>query len=365
MKYLKALPTGGLYRIAACALCSLLISCSVVGPDSIRTGRLAYNEAITETNNQQMLMVLVHNRYEESNQLLVVSSVTANVRVSSSAQVEAGFGDSDNYEGSLVPFRGGFLYEENPTISYTPVTGETYLRQLMSPMPLSLVAQVTQSLPYPESVYTMLLASVNGIHNPAFLFGSHQDDPRFDRLVAIMTELTHHNSLHWVRDPGKAAGLSLTLATTTDQDIALVNELLELLRIPEPSKHSDRLVIPASLALYHENSGGIGITTRSVWELVEILSSAVQVPEEDETSGIAADFPRPGRAGRDLEIRYASSKPEQAYVAVEHRGGWFYIDAGDQVTKRYFKRMGNLWSAAMAQAMGPTSTPVLTVPVSR
>ncbi len=31
----------------------------MVGPSSIRGGRLAYNEAINDTNNQQMLMILV------------------------------------------------------------------------------------------------------------------------------------------------------------------------------------------------------------------------------------------------------------------------------------------------------------------
>jgi hypothetical protein len=46
-------------------LCCLLLGCTTLGPDAIRSGRLAYNEAITETNNQQILMVPVHNRYRE------------------------------------------------------------------------------------------------------------------------------------------------------------------------------------------------------------------------------------------------------------------------------------------------------------
>mgnify|MGYP001814266604 CR=1 FL=1 len=110
--------------LSGCALACLLQACNAVGPQSIRGGRMAYNEAIAETNAQQMLMVPVHNRYEEANHMLAVASVTANVRVSSSTLIEAGFGNSDNYDGNLVPFRGGFVYEENPTISYTPVTGE-------------------------------------------------------------------------------------------------------------------------------------------------------------------------------------------------------------------------------------------------
>ena len=96
---------------------------------------MAYNEAISETNNQQILKIVVQDRYEERGNLLAVSSVTANVKISSRASVQAGFGSIDNYQGNLVPFSGGFIYEENPTISYAPVAGANYLRQVMAPGP--------------------------------------------------------------------------------------------------------------------------------------------------------------------------------------------------------------------------------------
>jgi hypothetical protein len=90
------------------------------------------------------------------------------------------------------------------------------------------------------------------------------------------------------------------------------------------------------------------------------------VPARDESSGIAGKVPRPGRAGRELRIHFADERPDEAYVAVEYRDGWFYIDSRDQATKRYFKLLGSLWSSAMAQSLGANaSSPVLTVPVSR
>jgi hypothetical protein len=99
---------------------------------------------------------------------------------------------------------------------------------------------------------------------------------------------------------------------------------------------------------------------------VEILSAAVQVPAADKTSGLAAPFPRPGRAGRELAIHFTEDLPEHAYVAVQYREGWFSIDGRDQATKRYFKLLGSLWSAALSQSLDDISTsPVLTVPVSR
>jgi len=83
-------------------LSPLLSGCTVVGPTAVHSGRLAYNEAIIKTDNQQMLMLVVRNRYGERSNLLAVSSVTANVSVTANAGVELDIGDNDNYSGNLV-----------------------------------------------------------------------------------------------------------------------------------------------------------------------------------------------------------------------------------------------------------------------
>ena len=38
------------------------MSCTTVGPASVYSGRLAYNESIVETNNQQLLLLALRNR---------------------------------------------------------------------------------------------------------------------------------------------------------------------------------------------------------------------------------------------------------------------------------------------------------------
>jgi hypothetical protein len=70
------------------------------------------------TNNQQMLMISAHSRYEKTNYLLTVSSVTASVNVFSRAQVLTEFGDSEDDLGNVASFSAGFMQEETPTTSY-------------------------------------------------------------------------------------------------------------------------------------------------------------------------------------------------------------------------------------------------------
>ena len=55
-------------------------------------------------------------------------------------------------DGNLTPFSDGAVYEENPTISYTPVAGAEYARQVFSPVPIAVLAQMTGTLADPGYV---------------------------------------------------------------------------------------------------------------------------------------------------------------------------------------------------------------------
>jgi hypothetical protein len=344
----------------------LLAGCTVVGPSAIRSGRLAYNEAITETNNQQILKLVIQSRYEESGNLLSVASVTANVSVTTSAGIQAGFGDNSDYDGNLVPFSGGFIYEENPTISYTPVAGATYMRQVMSPIPIAGLAQILGGLNNTHLSALILVSSVNGIYNPDFMYSDEQDDPRFDRIIAIISELTREHRLHWAADARAKGKFALTVDQAEPRHAAQVRELRELAGLPLEKNPSSRATIPVTLAWNAAAAGGLGITTRSVLDLMEILAGAVDVPQQDLAAGMATAYPPPGRIGRQLRVHYAESKPDSAYVSVEFHKGWYYIDERDLTTKRFFRLMNSLWSSTIADATaGSSAAPVLTVPVSR
>lgn len=139
-----------------------------------------------------------------------------------------------------------------------------------------------------------------------------------------------------------------------------------MLGLPEPRGSAKQVILPFTLALDGSSTGGIGITTRSVYQLVGILAAAIEVPEADRQNGVANSYPPPGLAGKDLRVRYSASRPAHASVAENYRDGWFYIDETDQATKRFFRLLGSLWSITIAEsAAGASNAPVLTVPVSR
>ena len=204
------------------------------------------------------------------------------------------------------------------------------------------------------------------MRNPDFQFSAAEPDERFERFVEIITKLTRMQRLYWIQDPQRAGGFSIVIDSYAPTYSAEVSELLDLLGLHAPKHSSKQIVLPVFLALDGRHSGGIGIITRSVWDLVEVLSGSIEVPEDHLQKGIAATYPSPGLAGKDLRIHRSKDRPKRAAVAANYRDGWFYIEDTDLASKRYFRLMGALWSAAIAKSTTKGSAaPVLTVPVSR
>lgn len=269
-----------------------------------------------------MLLAVVRNRYGANSNLLAVASGTASVSVTTSSGIQLGFGDDDSYAGNPVPLGVGAVYEENPTISYVPVGGARYAEQLLSPIPLSVVARLTATLADPTYIYGALIASANGIQNPDFLFFPTDPGTRFNRFALIMTRLTQAQRLHWIEDPRHTGQFSIVIDRYAPAHTDDVAELLNLLGLTAPGDRSTQIVLPVSLALHGRESDAVGITTRSVVDLMEMLSAAVDLPQADQRTGVAVTYPPAGPAGSDLRVRYSTTKPERAAVAVQYRGGW-------------------------------------------
>jgi len=344
----------------------MLIGCSMVGPSTISHGRADYNEAINRTDDEQLLMALVRGRYGETSRLLAVTGVTANVRFSASAGAEVGYGTEEIDEWAFGPFRGGVAYEENPTISYAPVQGEKYLRQIMSPIPLDILILALRSSANPAELFTMLVKRVNGIKNPDFLKPpSGRLDPRFSRLLLILQELSDADMIHWVRDRREGIGYSTVIRDYAPEFSERVIELLRMLGLPVPKNRAEDIVLPVYFALKGKEPEGLAIATRSTMDLIEILRASVEVPEDHVQSGLALSYPPKGLAGKGVHIRLAAERPTNASVAVSYGRYWFYIDRVDQRTKMAFRNLRTLWDISIASAAAQQPAPVLTLPVSR
>ena len=352
--------------VALCTILGVLCGCAVVGPTSISMGRADYNEAINRTEDAQMLMSIVRGRYGETFSLLAVTGIAANVRFGTNAGVNIGFGPDENYVGNLVPFSGGLAYEENPTITYAPVHGEQYVRQLMSPIPLDILLLFVRGVTEPDHILTLLVKKINDLQNPEFLpKPSAVPDPRFTRHVELAAELRKAGVMTWVEDPRKEVEFDVLISGYAPNYSQAVREYIALLGLPLPTDELRDIVLPVYFAVKGQELGGIGITTRSTSDLIEILKASIEIPQEHKGTGVAINYPPMGLAGKDIVIRSSENKPKTASLAVKYRGYWFYIEETDQLTKLFFRLVRLFWSVSIASSADPrTAAPVLTIPVS-
>ena len=147
----------------------------------------------------------------------------------------------------------------------------------------------------------------------------------------------------------------------------MVRELLRKWGLPASLAQGDRdIVLPLNLAYGRATEPELNVQTRSVYDLIEIAASSVEVPPEHAAQGLADQ-------GLDelspvhglLRIRSSPNAPStDVLVAVRHRGYWFYISADDGVSKLTFRLLQALIGMRLVEGT-PQTIPTLTIPVSR
>ncbi len=353
------------FAILALTLSAALGGCDTLGPQAIYNGRPAYNEAIERTDNQQMFEVIVKNRYGESAGFMAVSSVSANFRIQGSIDAQFGIGNGVNYAGNLVPLNTGAAYEESPTITYSPVAGKDFLAEFFGHLPLEFAILMIQGGVKADQAAVMLLKSINGLRNPAYLDEEQsKTDPRFLRVASLLGELQSSELLSLVTD-----GKDSYIYIVSDLDPhyrATFDELASLLSLPTPPTSGGAYRIPIHLGVGAPQGTEILLETRSVAELIKVASAAMEVPADQLQAGVALPAPPLGLIGDLITIRSSKTEPSDVLVSSHIRGVWYYIPNDDLTSKLYFRLLERLVNARIADtARHNRSGPILTLPVAR
>jgi hypothetical protein len=338
---------------------------ATLGPGAIVRGRGLYNEVISHTNNQQTLELIVRARYGEPSGLLAVASVTANLRATATTNSEFGIGPSRNFQGNIVPLALGLAYEENPTIAYTPVQGERYAKHILSPLGLDVLVLLLGIERAPHQLISILVKQVNGLQNP--MYGPPQARAAFQDSIALLVRLEDAGQATWAATSTKDGAFALEIHDYAPGNRAVVRELLRKWGLPESLGQGDRnIVLPLNLAVGKVTTPELNVQTRSVYDLIEIAASSVEVPPEHAALGLA----NPGHDELSplrglLRIQSSPNFPSTAVlVAVRHRGYWFYIPADDGESKLAFRLLQTLIGMRLVEGT-PQTIPTLTIPVGR
>jgi hypothetical protein len=345
-------------------VCTLgFYDCATVGPQSITAGRGLYKEVINRTEDEQIRNALVRLRYDETFGMISVSSVTANLRFRAVATTEIGVGDSTNYAGNLVPLSAGVSYEENPTISYVPLDGEDFMRQMLSPISVSEWILMSGPVKRKGDLLGLAVRRMNGLRNP--LPGDESPSPQFARVVELYDQLRRAAVLDIVQAPetGKKANYFWEFHGYESAHRDSVRELLDLLGI-DAKLDGSVILLPVREAAGRSTSA-IHVQTRSLYDVLRIFGAGIGIPSAHLEAGIVEPLASVESEGKQyLRIRSSEDRPAAATVQIRFRDRWFYIDATDTRSKRGFMFLRTFIGARLAARGAVQRAPVLTVPVN-
>ena len=368
---------------------------SLVATTDIKQSRMRLNEAIRQTTEEQILNAIVETRFGHGPTYLNIAAINAQLAWSA----QAGGTWSPDGPSSLVP---EISYQEQPTITYSPLTGEEYVRQIMAPVTLDTLLLFLSAGWSIGDVFNIVVQRMGPESNGSFTSprSTHDVPPSvrgFRRAMEIMSDLQIRGELalsilgdhHY---PTVGWGLSNNLITKYQYDSAqspltlnfhrdLMDpnhpeheeflELLDLLDVmPESLTQSNRLY-PESLTLVLQSStypgaSGMKIKTRSFHQMVWYLSFAVEVPEEAianeeiwlvrNEDGSPFDFTRTYEG--ILRVRCSDTRPSDAAILTRYQGHWYSIARNDLPSKQTFVLLGQM---VQMQSSASSSVPALTI----
>jgi hypothetical protein len=133
-----------------------------VGPRFLPRDRTLYSVSLADSWKEQTLLNIVKVRYSDPPVFVDVGSIVASDSLLQGASVGGTIipsGDSQATVGASVSF------SDSPTITYTPLTGNAYIKGLITPLPASMVfAAIQNGLPA-DSTLLSSINSINGLRN--------------------------------------------------------------------------------------------------------------------------------------------------------------------------------------------------------
>ena len=338
-----------------------LTACSSFGPERVLPDRFNYNQAIGQSANEQMLLNLVRLRYRDVPVFLEVSSVLSQYVFLGDIHLLGSAGTADGVGG-----RAGITYIDRPTITYSPLTGEDFAHQLLTPIPSETIFSLVQSGWPARQLMMMSFDRLNHLENTSFGRPLTEDQIKdlsiFQHTVELIVKLAKHHGIE--SQDGKEQDSDqryLIFEQNPNPDLqALIDELKQILNL-EPQhflfRITDRLI--------QRQPDEITIRVRSLLAMMGFLAHGVEVPADHMSDAFVESNAK--LANTDLEdqlvplkIHSSEEKPKNAFAAVEYQDYWFYIEHSDHASKQAFGLLTYLFLLQAPQP--PVGAPLITVP---
>src|SRR5450432_2650288 len=317
-----------LQTLAASGSLLALTGCQSIGPHTVATDRFDYSSAIADSWKQQTLLNIVKIRYLDLPVFVDVSSVVAGYSLQTGIGVGGTLSTEGAIQGNFFNGSGSAIYTDRPTITYTPLTGQQFLRGLITPIEPKNIFFMLQSGYAADFILGLTVESLNGVRNRSTSAGVVREaEPDFVRALQLLREVQAAGAVGMRVQENKDRSATTVVFFRRDnlppEIVAKSVEIRRLLKMPEDQKQFSLVYSPSA-----GGDGELAVGSRSMLQVMQAMASYTDVPEADLKEGRATpSLQSTNNAGKTDPVRIKCSsglmKPADAFAAVHYRDQWF------------------------------------------
>ena len=357
--------TLGQNLIAVALFCAVAFTgCTHLGPKTVAMDRFDYGTAIADSWKQQTLLNIVKVRYMDMPVFMDVASVVSGYSMQTGVTVNGTLSSQNAVQCNFASLGGQAIYTDRPTITYVPMTGDKFLRGLITPLDPKSIFFFLQAGYSADFILSLAVESINGVRNRSAAGGAVREaDPAFVRALDLLREVQAAGAFGMRVEEDKAKGsIGVVFFRREDVPADIAEKGAEIRRLLNLATEPQKFTLTYSPMRGASNE--LAVNSRSVLQIMQTFASRVDVPEahlKDHSAWPSLDN-APATEGRRQTVRIQSGKekPANAFAAVRYRDYWFWIDNGDLLSKRSLTMVMFLFT--LADTGSPEKLPMITIP---
>ncbi|HOX55255.1 MAG TPA: hypothetical protein P5205_02065 [Candidatus Paceibacterota bacterium] len=341
----------------------VLTGCTHLGPRTVAVDRFDYSTAIADSWKQQTLLNIVKLRYMDLPVFVDVASIVSGYSMQTGVSINGTLSSEKAIQGNYLAAGGQALYTDRPTITYVPLTGERFLRGLITPIdPKNIFFMLQAGFPA-DFILALTVEGLNGVRNRSVAAGAMREaDPEFLRALDLLRQVQAAGAFGMRVEEDKAKGSTgVVFFRRDDVPADMLEKAAEIRRLLKLPAEGDKYVLAYSPVRGVDNE--LAVNSRSMLQIMGAFSSYLDVPEvhlKERSAVPAFDKAAPGSRQTFVRIHSGKDKPGHAFAAVPYRDHWFWVDDGDWQTKRAFTAV--MFFFTLAESGSSEKMPLITIP---
>jgi hypothetical protein len=357
-----------LQYLSAIIIVMLFTGCGAIGPRIVSDSRDGFNTALLNSEEQQLLLNIVRMQYGDRPYFLGVSSINASNSLTTSGSAAATWVTKQT--GVSFGVAPSVSYTDAPTLTFNPLQGEHFTRQILAPISMENIYLFLQSGWSVARVFRVLVQSIGQLDNAG---GSTRPSTSHVPVYKDYVEFVHYlRQLQLAGDVaigGEISGNIFNIDIMSDKQHMNTPRVKKMLRMLGIKKWHGKIqlgenMIPGTKDIF------LPMVPRSFVSVLYYLSKSVELNRREIEQGITASVPvLPDGSYFDwskvtagmMKVYQSTLVPRNANVMVYYRNHWFYTADNDRDTKQTIALVEQLFQLQAGEMTGPQ--PLLTLSV--